>query len=375
MGEAGIAPFLFCSRPQQTRSEFRMLSRIQLRDFRCFAHLGVEFFPFRNIFVGENAQGKTSLLEAICILLRLQSPRTSSLSAAVQQDKRGFVLDGYYDRRHLQFYFSKHRRKLALDSVEQKTSAVYLQVARVVWFSNQDIEIVRGPAEQRRAFVDFLAAQVDSGYLQQLRKYRQALRSRNQLLKMPRPPLRQIEAFNQPLERSGTYLTRSRIRLIAALQPVGQIAQGAISSTKETITLHYEPSSADSLQHALQNNLSEDLRLRQTTVGPHRDDIKITLNAIGTDLASEGQQRTVALALRLAQAQLIEQNTGVAPVLLIDDIFGELDPGRRNALIRHLPTGAQHFITTTHLDWLKEDREQQKILRLIEGRVENFRSH
>jgi DNA replication and repair protein RecF len=351
-----------------------MLSRIQLRDFRCFPSLGVEFIPGRNIFIGENAQGKTSLLEAICVLLRLQSPRTSGLSTAIRQEKRGFVLDGYSDRRHLQFYYSRQRRKLALDSVEQKSSAEYLQVGRVVWFSNQDTEIVRGPADQRRAFLDFLAAQVDPGYLRHLRTYREALRSRNQLLKMSRPSLREIEAFNQPLERSGTYLAGARVRLIAALQPAAQIAHGAVSEQREAITLSYESSTTESLKHSLQNSLREDLRLRQTTVGPHRDDLRITLNALGSDLASEGQQRTVALALKLAQAKLIEQDTGLSPILLIDDIFGELDPRRRNALIRHLPPGGQCFITTTHLDWLTENREPQKILRLFEGRAEEVRA-
>src|SRR5438874_1550929 len=158
-----------------------------------------------NIFVGPNAQGKTSLLEAVCVLLRLQSPRVTKLAAAIQHERRGFVLDGHFEQLHMQFYFSRERKKLALDSVEQKTAQQYLECARVVYFSNSDIEVVRGAAERRRKFLDFVAAQLDTGYRTHLRAYERAFRARNFLLKREKP-WREIAAFDKPLVEAGDYL-------------------------------------------------------------------------------------------------------------------------------------------------------------------------
>ena len=330
-----------------------MLTQIKLRDFRCFDSLECEFGPETNLIYGPNAQGKTSLLEAACVLLRLQSPRTSSLPAAIRHEKRGFVLDGYWDAYHLQFYYGRQRKKLALDSVEQGNSSEYLRLARVVWISNLDMEIVRGPAEHRRKFLDFTAAQVDPFYRQQLRLYEKALRSRNFLLKAPQPRWKEIDAFTQPLVNAADYIQNARSRLIQELQPLAELAQSQIANAAESLSVEYLRSGAPSLMESLEANRAEDLRLRQTSAGPHRDDLGFSLNGIGSGFASEGQQRSIALALKLAQARLLAAQADEPPLLLMDDIFGELDPDRRNALMKHLPAGTQKLITTTNLDWLE----------------------
>ena len=138
-----------------------MLSALKVRHFRCFEAFAAEFAPGTNFIVGPNARGKTSLLEAACILLRLQSPRVTRLAHAIQHERRGLVVDGYFAERHLQFYLSRERKKLALDGVDQKTAREYLEIARLVWFGNRDIELVRGAGEGRRRFLDFVAAQRD----------------------------------------------------------------------------------------------------------------------------------------------------------------------------------------------------------------------
>jgi DNA replication and repair protein RecF len=329
-----------------------ILTQLKLRDFRCFDALECEFSPGMNVIVGPNAQGKTSLLEAACVLLRLQSPRIATLARAIRHEQKGFVLDGYFGERHLQFYFGKQRKKLALDSVEQKSAHEYLGTARAVWFSNQDIELVRGAADKRRKFLDFVAAQTDAGYRRQLRTYEKALRSRNHLLKAPRPDWREISSFNQPLVDAGNYVAAARAALVANLQPFAGEAQQAISGLAETLSLEYVRGAREDFASALEAARSEDLRLRQTGPGPHRDDVVFSLNAVGTEFASEGQQRSVVLALKLAQARLIERQADCAPVLLLDDIFGELDVRRRTALLEHLPSRSQKLITTTHIDWL-----------------------
>ena len=133
--------------------------------------------------------------------------------------QRGFVVDGYFAERHMQFYFSSKRKKLALDSVEQTTAREYLQIGRLMYFETADIEIVRGSAEARRRFLDFVAAQKDAAYRKALRDYERALRSRNALLKGPSPRWPQIDAFNEPLLAAGEELTRGRKQLVTDLQP------------------------------------------------------------------------------------------------------------------------------------------------------------
>jgi len=347
-----------------------VLTSLKLRDFRCFPALECEFAPGANVIIGANAQGKTSILEAVCVLLRLQSPRAVSLVPLIRLGAIGFVLDGFYSDYHLQFYLSPKRKKLALDSVEQRTAAEYLEVGRVVWFSNSDIALARGGAEERRRYFDFVAGQLDPAYRRHLRAYERALRSRNRLLKSATVRWREVEAFDEPLVAAGTALTVARALLVSELQPHASEAQKAISSVAgESLSLAYVSGTnggAGDFAANLAASRDEDLRLRQTTVGPHRDDLGLTLNGLAMDLSSEGQQRTVALALRLAQARLIAARRAQLPLLLLDDIFGELDPARRNALLDHLPSGAQQIITTTHLDWASTQVE--RVFRL-EGRL------
>lgn len=305
-----------------------------------------------NVFVGANAQGKTSLLEAVCVLARLQSPRTSRLGEALQHGRRGFVVDGHIAARHMQFYYAPQRKKLALDSVTQPGTADYLEVARVVWFGNADIDLVRGGAELRRRFLDFLGAQVNARYRQTLRAYERALRSRNHLLKAPRPDWREIAAFDGPLIEHGTALTEARARLLRDLEPHAAAGQQAMSGAAEELRLNYVKGSGEDFAAALVAGRETDARLRQTGTGPHRDDIELLLDGRGSQFASEGQQRSMAIALKLGQARLLEARAGRPPLLLMDDIFGELDLARRNALLGHLPAEAQQLITTTHLEWL-----------------------
>lgn len=339
------------------------LSRLKLRHFRCFEQFETEFAPGTNFIVGPNARGKTSLLEAACILLRLQSPRVTQLARAVQHGRRGLVTDGFHGARHLQFYFGPERKKLALDSVEQTNAREWLQIARVVWFGNDDIELVRGSAEKRRRFLDFVAVQRDAGYRPELRAFEHALRSRNHLLKQPSQRWREIAAFDPPLIEHGSYVSAARGKLIAELQAEADAAHLAISGTRESLRLEYAPGDGGDFATTLATAQHEDARLRQTTVGPHRDDLHFALNDFSADDASEGQQRTLVLALKLGAARLLERHFGDPPLLLLDDIFGELDPQRRNALLAALPTNAQRIITTTHLDWMPDVGSAQ-VLRL-----------
>lgn len=329
-----------------------MLVDLRLTDFRCFERLRFAPAPGTNFIIGANAQGKTSILEAACVVARLQSPRTPALAEIVRHGRPGAAIDAHFGETHLHYRYEPPKRALALDSVPQTGTADYLRVARVAWFSNDDMEILRGVSAKRRRYLDFLCAQLDPVYLRHLRAYDRALRSRNALLKDNRPR-REIEAFDPLLVENGDALTATRAAAAHALAPLIAQAVRDIGGARESVAVRYLPGAAAPLAEALPATRAEETRLRQTVAGPHRDDLALELDEMdAARFASEGQQRTFALALKLAQTRLLMTRTDATPLLLIDDVFGELDPVRRQQLLAHLPADAQRLITTTHLDWL-----------------------
>lgn len=333
-----------------------MLTGLKLRDFRCFPALEFTASPGAQFIVGDNAQGKTSILEAAAVLLRLGSPRSSTLAPLTRFGAASFSVQGRFGTAEMQFRWSAESRRLALDGKPQAGPGEYLRVARVVYFGNSDVELVRGPGEGRRRFLDFVGAQIEPLYRSNLRAYEKALRSRNRLLKSAPLRRREVEAYDAPLLDAGGLLTDLRRTLIAELAPWAQRAQTSIRGhigEEEQLSLEYHPGSGADFAAALAASREEETRLRQTVVGPHRDDLILRLGGrLASVYGSEGQQRTLALALKLAQAGLIESVSRTPPLLLLDDIFGELDPLRRNALLSALPSQAQWLVTTTHLDWL-----------------------
>jgi len=331
----------------------------------------MEFSPGRGrtFISGKNAQGKTSLLEAICILLRLQSPRTTATADAIQLGRAEFSLDGHCSGTHLICRYSSAGREITLDSKPQGRTEDYLDVARVAWFANTDLELVRGGGSVRRRYLDFLGMQCLPGYRKSLRAYERALRSRNALLKDSRPR-REIEAFDPPLVEAGEILVVSRAALVADLAPLAHRACIDISGGSDGLEIAYRPDADGPITAALAKSRAEEERLRQTVVGPHRDDLGITLNSLeSAKFSSEGQQRGIALAMKLAQARHLEAVQQKAPILLLDDVFGELDRARRNRLLESLPAQSQAIITTTFLDWA-DCSAADTVFRLDAGRLE-----
>ena len=335
-----------------------MLAELQLRNFRCFESLGIELSPGFNFFLGRNGEGKTSILEAACVLLRLQSQRSSILGPVVRFGEKSFGVAGRTENHRLEFRYSPLRRKVTLDHEEQRPLDEYLRQARVVSFANTDIELVRGGSDARRRFLDFLATQIDPLYRPTLRAYERALRSRNALLKSPQPRGREIAAYDVPLLEHGTKLGASRARLLDRLAPLAADAHREVSGTGETLQLRFSPGNGENFARELADSHVQEMRLRQTIVGPHRDDIEVLVETkMANQYASEGQQRTAALAMKIAQARLFFVEEGTPPLLLLDDIFGELDPIRRNALLEYLPPEAQKLVTATTVQWREESLE------------------
>ena len=332
------------------------LTSLRLRDFRCFESLRCDLSGGATLFVGDNAQGKTSILEAVCVLLRLQSPR-GGVAELVRMGCAGCGISGELDGIDLRYVLNDGKRKLSLDGEQQRRAADYLSASGlVVWMGNEDIVLVRGGGEPRRRYLDFAGSQLYPDYRTALKDYEKALRSRNWLLKRDASPnWQQVDAYTEVLIANGEKLTSFRAGLAGRLAGPAADAHARVSGRDEALAMVYEPSVASDFGGALVASRDEEVRRRQTVVGPHRDDLALTIEGMEAGrFASEGQQRTVALALKLAQARVLLEGRDAAPLLLLDDIFGELDPSRRNALLDYLPSDAQKLITTTHLGWLTD---------------------
>lgn len=332
-----------------------MLSDLRLHNFRCFDNAAVEMGPGTTLFLGGNGEGKTALLEAACVLLRLQSQRSATLGPIVQIGKKSFRVHGTLAAHQLEFRYGESQRRVTFDHIQQRSLGEYLRLARVVSFANADIELVRGTSDVRRRYLDFLGAQMNSDYRPALRSYERALRARNALLKSALPRPRERAAYDLPLVQHGSRLLQMRDEMVSLLAPFAAAAYAQISLSREKLELRYRPGAGKDFARELAQSRAEESRLRQTIVGPHRDDLALSLDEMtAAHFASEGQQRSIALALKIAQAAAFKALADEDPLLLIDDIFGELDLARREALLANLPLGSQRLITATAMPPLTE---------------------
>ena len=346
-----------------------MIRALHLVNFRCFEALNLDLPGGSAVFVGENAQGKTSLLEAICVLVRLQSPRTHRMGQLRRFEMEGFGVagEGWGEVRRVTRGADGLELRVEGEVVESQGN--YLSSGGLlVWMGNEDLELVRGPGEVRRRFLDFAAVQLEPTYRRHLARYKRALKARNLLLKERFPDEEQIAAYTTLLIEHGGILQRIRAALVEKLAGPVNEAHSAVSGRREEVGLVYRGAGAGDLAATYAEAAERERRQGKTVVGPHRDDVLLSLNgSAAADFGSEGQQRTMALALKLGQGQLLERERGSAPVYLIDDIFGELDTRRRNALMEFLPVESQQLITTTSIAWM--DRESPPLFRVGGGMV------
>jgi DNA replication and repair protein RecF len=348
-----------------------MLKSLRLLDFRCFEQLSLEFSEQGGIFIGDNAQGKTSILEAICVLVRLQSPRAKTMRPLVRFESTGLGIAGDCWDRDLAVRYSRGTASLQIDGEQLATQNAFLSLSGlIVWMGNEDVDLIRGSGGGRRRYLDFICSQLDLGYRRSLSRYRRALKSRNLLLKDRAPRDAELNAYAEILIENGDYIGIIRERIVRLIEPLASAAQKGISDKDEQLAVSYISGSAGGMREALASTAESERRQRQTLAGPHRDELKLAINGMSAaDYASEGQQRTIALSLKLAQGEALKTEAGKTPVYLLDDIFGELDPARRNALMDYLPTEAQKFITTTTVDWMVGEWEPWPLFEVSEGGV------
>jgi DNA replication and repair protein RecF len=338
------------------------VSRLRLRDFRNYVRLDLELGPGCHLFLGNNAQGKTNVLEALYLVATLRSFRGVGGAQMVREGARGYFVGATIDSQGLsevKAYWSSTERKLTLNERPVRRLSEYFGVLRAVVFCSEDLALVKGASRGRRRFLDLILAQTEPGYLTLLMRYARALKSRNALLKHPMPDEAQLEGFSHEVVSAGTGLMAARTALLPRITPWIQDAFRRISGDVDELELRHRPGVREDFAVALSNSRARERVMRTTLVGPHRDDVEFLVNGRNaSQYTSEGQKRTLALALKLAQAEYLSSVVGTPPVLLIDDVMGELDASRRAAFMplleRAFRAGGQVFMTCTEENWPQE---------------------
>ncbi len=311
-------------------------------------------------------------MEALCLALTLHSPRSTKLEPLVTHGSNSFGISLSTDTGTRRMLWEAKKLSLHLNGIPCKDYTDYLiDTPPVVWLSNGDIALVCGAAEERRKYLDFLGSQWHPHYRTSLQAYRKALKARNMLLRNPRRSRATLRSYAGVMAQHGEKLILLRQQLLQLLQPHITQLHMQISGLNETVTINYAPSTSGHLADAIEANTEADERSGYTTVGPHRDDFMLQIsNQAAANFASEGQQRTLSTAMLLAHAELLREETGAPPILFIDDVFGELDPARRTALLQVLPQDGQTFITTTHLHWLQDTHLPLPVLTISAGQIQ-----
>jgi DNA replication and repair protein RecF len=338
------------------------LAHLRLRDFRNYPRLDVEFAPGFHVLLGDNAQGKTNILEAIYLMATLRSFRGVGGAQMIRHGAKGYFVGGQVvgqGEREIKIYWSARERKLALDGQPVKRLADYLGVLRTVVFCTEDLQLIKGTSRARRRFLDLLLAQTQPGYLALLQRYMSAVRSRNALLKQRSLDEASLESFSAELVKLGSDLIRARRELVPKFSPLARLAYRRIANDAEELRLEYLPSVKGDFAVELAQSRARERAFRATVVGPHRDDLQLLQNEkSAAQFGSEGQKRTLAIALKLAQAEFLAGLHGSPPVLLIDDVMGELDVKRRGGFLPLLDqarkTSGQVFMTCTEENWPRE---------------------
>jgi DNA replication and repair protein RecF len=256
-------------------------------------------------------------------------------------------------------FWSAAERRLTLNSAPVRKLTDYLGVLRVVVFCTEDLNLIRGPASRRRRFLDLLLTQTHTTYLPLLQRYMQALRSRNALLKAREPDAVALESFTRELITLGQQLLQLRRELVPRLSALTRLAYRRIAHDAEEVRVEYEPGVKEDFALELERQRNRERVYRTTLVGPHRDELRLLLDErAAAQFASEGQKRSLAVALKMAQAEYLTGLHGAPPILLIDDVMGELDASRRAGLLplleRSHQASGQVFMTCTEENWPRE---------------------
>jgi DNA replication and repair protein RecF len=377
------------------------LADVSLFDFRNYPELELTLERSATVFFGGNAQGKTNFLEAVALLALTRSPRTQQAAELVRFGRPaarvtcGVQTETGRDQLEVRITVApgengragnsaRTSRRFTVNGIQRRSTDM-IGSLRVVLFWPDDLQLVKGSGEGRRRFLNTLLSQIDAGHARELTRYGHLLEQRNALLRAireGRQPIGGLDYWTTALAESGAAIMVERQRRLLELQPIAAAFHRELSDDRERLELRYRPAGArigeapqelvtEQLKAAMRNARDEEIGRGQTAVGPQRDDVEVWLDDHEARLyASQGQQRSAVLSLKLAELHYLAEVTGEQPVLLLDDVMSELDPARRERLLAALEPGPQALITAADLNDLpKSILERAAVFRVEEGAI------
>ncbi|RQD72638.1 MAG: DNA replication/repair protein RecF [Tindallia sp. MSAO_Bac2] len=365
-----------------------ILKKMTLKNYRNYEEVEVTFGPGLNIFIGENAQGKTNLLEALYLCASLRSFRTRKDRELIKKNEEQAYLrlmaanqDG---EQKLELLLKQDQKKrIRKNGLGVTTIGDVMGTVKAVLFSPEDLKIVKDSPQERRQFIDSELIQISPLYYHSLKRYQKILKQRNQLLKNEKVAEEQLEVWDDQLSAYGARIIQLRNQFLSDLLDLARPIHEEITEKKEYMELQYRPGinlpegwsewELDQLvshfRCEMEKSRKNDLYRRVTHQGPHRDDVHFTINDMEVrQFGSQGQKRTVVLSLKLAVLEWMKQESGEYPVLMMDDVTSELDQKRQEYLLKYLKP-VQTFITTTHLDEKMKTSANDFIFWINDGKI------
>ena len=357
-----------------------VIKSLELKNYRNYKDLYIEFSDGTNILYGNNAQGKTNILEAIYVCATTKSHRGSKDREIINFNTEDAHICMHVERKSIVHKIDMHLKRsktkgAAIDGLIVKKSSELFGVVNVVFFSPEDLGIIKNGPSERRRFIDLELCQLNKIYLHNLTNYNKVVNQRNNLLRQLSlsPALKEtLDVWDSQLVSYGRQVILQRRKFVRELNELIGPIHDRLSGQKESLKLVYEPSVDDeSFERVLASKRTNDIRIKTSTVGPHRDDINFIVNGIDIrKFGSQGQQRTAALSLKLAEIELVKSKINDTPVLLLDDVLSELDSFRQNYLLESIKD-IQTVITCTGLDEFVNNRFSiNKVFRVIDGTLE-----
>ena len=362
------------------------LTNLQLQNFRNYESVQLEFTDGVHVFIGENAQGKTNLMESIYALAMTKSHRTTNDKELIGWNKEFATIKGTVEKTatktNLELQFSKKGKIAKVNYLEQKQLSSYLGNLNVILFAPENLTLVKGSPQNRRKFVDMELGQMSSLYLYDLVEYNRVLKQRNTYLKQlaikKKQPDEYLEVLSEMLSELASKIVFHRLDFMKQLEALAIPIHDQLSLGREKFSVSYQatipledgltPSQMKEIYiDQFKKNQTREADQATTLIGPHRDDLIFYLNEIPVQTyGSQGQQRSTVLSLKLAEIELMKLSTGEYPLLLLDDVLSELDDDRQTHLIKAIENKVQTFITTTSLDGIKQQFINEPVVIPIE---------
>lgn len=363
------------------------LQKLHLKNFRNYAETTLEFSPEINVLLGQNAQGKTNLLESIYVLATARSHRTANDRELIRFNQSDAVIQGLVHRRAddvpLELNLGKRGKKARVNHLEQAKLSQYIGQLNVILFAPEDLSLVKGSPNGRRRFIDMEFGQIAPRYLHNLTAYRDVLKQRNRYLKLLNARKTSdrvyLDVLSEQLAGFGGSIIAQRQDFLGELEKYAQELHLSITQGQETLSFEYESKLKDisgrsetELQQLMYQQLTEQAEKEifqgTTLVGPHRDDLKFLINGKNVQVyGSQGQQRTTALSVKLAEIDVMKAQTGEYPLLLLDDVLSELDGQRQTHLLQTIQNKVQTFLTAPAMNDVAQNLIKEPKIFMIEN--------